>query len=65
MIEHIKNISILLLPIIPIASNKVLDILNVDQGKRNLASINNQNILNHKKQILKTTILFKKINEKN
>ena len=65
VIEHIKNISILLLPIIPIASNKVLDILNVDQGKRNLASINNQNILNHKKQILKTTILFKKINDNN
>ena len=65
IVEHIKNISILLTPIIPIASNKVLDILKINHEKRNLKAITDKNILDHDTEILKSTILFKKIDDNN
>ena len=63
--DHIKNISILLSPIIPIASNKVLDILNITIENRNIHNINNEDPFDHKKSIKKAEILFKKIEDDN
>ena len=65
IVEHIKNISILLLPIIPIAANNTLDILQLDKSKRNLESINNNNIYANNIKILKSKILFKKVDYDN
>ena len=39
VINQIKNISILLSPIIPVSTNKVLDILNLDKKDRLIDSI--------------------------
>jgi len=60
-LEQIAKISILLNPIIPLSTKKVLDALNVDSSKRNLSFIDNQNILNDKTEINSLDILFKKI----
>ncbi len=65
IVEHIKNISILLLPIIPIAAHNTLDILQLDKSKRNLESINNNNIYANNIKILKSKILFKKVDYDN
>ena len=65
VLEQIKNISILLMPIIPIAANNVLDIMNIKPNDRNLKSINSLKILDHDKELGKTEILFKKIDNDN
>ena len=59
--EQIKNISILLLPVIPISANKVLDILNVDKTLRNLASITKNDNLLSNKELGNIEILFNKV----
>jgi len=61
IVTQIKNISILLSPIIPISSDKILDIMNLKKEDRLLKSINSKNIFNHNLEFKKTTILFKKI----
>ena len=58
-LEQIAKISILLNPIIPLSTNKVLDALNVDVSKRNLSFIDNQNILSDETKINSLNILFK------
>ncbi len=65
VLEQIKNISILLMPIIPIASNNVLDIMNIKKNDRNLNSIKSLEILDQSKELGKTEILFKKIENDN
>ncbi len=60
--EQIKNISILLSPIIPIASNKVLDQLNIPKHQRNLVDINNSDLIKSK-SLKKGNILFRKIED--
>ena len=65
IIDQIKNISILLNPIIPLATNKVLDTLNIEEDQRCLDSIQNSNILNHDKELKKFSILFKKVEDDN
>ena len=60
-LEQIAKISILLDPIIPIASSKVLDALNIKQNFRNLSFLDGGNILEDKVKIEKLDILFKKI----
>ena len=60
-LEQIAKISILLNPIIPIASTKVLDSLNVDTKFRNLSFLDGDNILIDKVTIKNLDILFKKI----
>ncbi len=65
IVEQIKNISILLSPIIPISTNKTLDILNVPIEKRNLDCIKSNNIFNFDKELKKHEILFKKIENDN
>ncbi len=61
IIEQIKNISILLLPIIPISANKILDIINVKKDLRVIDEINNNVSLNHDKELGNIEILFKKV----
>ena len=62
---QIKNISILLSPIIPLSSDKILDIMNLKKNDRLISSINNNNIFNHELEFKKTSILFKKIEDDN
>ena len=65
IIVEIKNISILLNPIMPLATNKILDILNIDSKDININSINSEKMLNHDKELKKKQILFKKIEDDN
>jgi len=59
-LEQIAKISILLNPIIPLATTRVLDALNVDLKQRNLSFLNNKNILENKIKIDNLEKLFKK-----
>ena len=65
IITQIKNISILLNPIIPIASNNVLNFLNIPIEKRKIAFIKDKNVFNYEKELNKFNILFKKIENDN
>ena len=65
IVTQIKNISILLSPIIPISSDKILDIMNLKNEHRLLKSITNKNIFDHNLEFKKITILFKKIENDN
>ncbi len=65
ILNQIKNISILLNPIIPIATNKALSTLNIPIEKRNISSIKDQNLLNFDKSLSKHEILFKKVENDN
>ena len=64
-IEQIKNISILLYPVIPISASKILDTLNLPLDERNLDNINKNNSLDHSKQLKKIQILFNKVENDN
>ena len=61
-LEQIAKISILLNPIIPKSTNKVLDALNIDTDSRNLSFLNSSNILKAEVKINPLNILFQKIN---
>ena len=63
--EQIKNISILLSPIIPIATKKILDNLNILPKDRFIDSINQTNIFDHEKPLKDSEILFSKIEDDN
>ena len=63
--EQIKNISILLNPIIPEATEKVLSTINVSKDDINLNSIQNQSLLSHNKELKDLEILFKKVENDN
>jgi len=65
IVEQIKNISILLNPIIPNATNKVLAIINISDQKISIDKIIDDNILNSKKEIGNLEILFNKIDDDN
>ena len=56
------KISILLNPIIPISTNKVLDALNIKPEKRNNAFLDGERIISDNVKISPLNILFKKIN---
>ena len=58
--EQIAKISILLNPIIPISSSKVLDALNIKS--RNLSFLDGKDIMSDVIHIKPLKILFKKIN---
>ena len=60
-LEVIRKISILLNPIIPDSSLKVLNILNLDQKSLKFESIKQHELLNVKEKIKNISILFKKI----
>ena len=59
--EHIKNISILLNPIIPLATNKALKIMNIDEKNISIKNIIKNKFLKHDKDLQNLEILFKKI----
>jgi methionyl-tRNA synthetase len=61
IVHQIKNISILLSPIIPISSHKILDIMNLNEKDRLLKSINTKDNFDHNLEFKKISILFKKI----
>ena len=63
--NQIRSISILLNPIIPIATEKVLSTLSIDRANINLESLKNIKILKPGIKLKKTDILFKKIENDN
>jgi len=60
-LEQIAKISILLNPIIPDSTTKVLNALNIDKGLRNMSFLDGKNILANEVSISNLDILFKKI----
>ena len=60
-LEQIAEISMLLSPIIPISTTKVLDALNINSSERNLSFLDNKKILRDEVNINNLNILFKKI----
>ena len=65
IVEQIKNISILLNPIIPNATNKVLNMINIPVENIKIDKINDENILSNKKELGNLEILFTKIEDDN
>jgi len=65
IMEQIKNISILLNPIIPIATNKVLGAINISNQNINLDIIKDENIFDHDKELNNLEILFTKVEDDN
>ena len=65
IVEQIKNISILLNPIIPNATNKVLTMINISHDNISIDKIKNDNTLNNKKELGNLEILFTKIEDDN
>ena len=65
IVEQIKNISILLNPIIPISTKKVLDTINISDKNISINSIKKDNILNCNTELKSLEILFKKIENDN
>ena len=65
IVTQIKNISILLSPIIPLSSEKILNIMNLEEQEKQLKAINNIDIFKHNLKFKKISILFKKIEDDN
>ena len=65
IVQQIKNISILLNPIIPNATNKVLSIINFSNENIKINKIKDDNCLNHDKELANLEILFNKIENDN
>ena len=65
IVEQIKNISILLNPIIPNSTIKILKTINISQNDINISKIQDNNFLNHDKELNNIDILFKKIEDDN
>jgi len=63
--EQIKNISILLSPIIPIATKKVLETMNLNNDTISIETINNSNSFDHEKELKNLEILFQKVENDN
>jgi len=65
IVEQIKNISILLNPIIPISTKKVLDTINFSESNITINNIKNENTLDCNLELKSLDILFKKIENDN
>ena len=65
IVEQIKNISILLNPILPISTKKVLDSIHISDKDISIDNIKKDNILNYSLELKKLDILFKKIENDN
>jgi len=63
--EQIKNLSILLNPIIPLSTNKVLSSMNILDEDLKIDSILKNSVLNHTKELKDFDILFRKIENDN
>ena len=65
ILNQIRSISILLYPVMPESTSKVLDILGIEKKDRSLKSIENSKFLKQGSVIKKSDILFKKIENEN
>ena len=65
ILNQIRSISILLSPIIPQSSNKILNILNINNNDRTIKKILDIKFLKSGSKIKKTDILFKKVEDDN
>ena len=65
IVEQIKNISILLNPIIPIATNEVFKVINIQKNQIDIDKILDINLLDHNKELNKMDILFRKVEDDN
>ena len=65
IVLQIRNISILLNPIIPLSTKKVLDTINISDKDILISNINNRDNLNNEKKLKSLDILFKKIENDN
>ena len=65
IVTQIKNISILLSPIIPLSSEKIFNIMNLEDNEKKLSAINKTDIFKHELEFNKISILFKKIEDDN
>ncbi len=65
VVQQIKNISILLNPIIPNATHKVLEIMNISIENLTIDKINDANILDKNEELGDLKILFNKIEDDN
>ena len=65
IVQQIKNISILLNPIIPNATNKVFSIMNLSGENITIDKINDDNSINYEKELGNLEILFNKIENDN
>ena len=65
IVQQIKNISILLNPIIPDATSRVFNIINFSSENIKIDKINDDNFLNHDKELGNLEILFDKIENDN
>ena len=63
--EQIKNISILLYPIIPQSTQKVLNNMNITMKDLSIKNISNEKIFKHDKELKDLDILFNKIENDN
>ena len=63
--EQIKNISILLNPIIPISTKKVLNAINLSDNDVTIDNIKKDDIFNYNLELKNLDILFKKIENDN
>ena len=65
IIQQIKNISILLNPIIPNSTNKVFALMNLSKENISIDKINDDNFINYEKELDNLNILFNKIENDN
>ena len=65
IIQQIKNISILLNPIIPNATNRIFALMNVSTENISIDKINDDNFFNYEKELNNLEILFNKIENDN
>ncbi len=65
IMNQIKNISILLSPIIPISAYKVLEAMNIKDDQINIKNILNFDLFNYEKELKNLEILFTKIENDN
>ncbi len=65
IVEQIKNISILLNPIMPIATKKVLDTINISDKDISIEGIKKESTIDYNKELKDLNILFKKIENDN
>jgi len=65
VVHQIKNISILLSPIIPDSAIKILNTINIKKDQINLKNISNIDLFDHNKELKELEILFKKIENDN
>ena len=63
--QQIKNISILLNPIIPYSTQKVFDTLNIKKEEIKIENIKNYDLFNHEQELKNLEILFTKIENDN